>query len=199
MKRSTRDKLILFSGLLIIALYLSRNVIKEIFNPVRSANTKSGKQRNYSNDIIGKWSLDKERTVRYKEKPNYQMGGNIVEAGKYILTMLNTSELEFKSNDRYTHKITGNILFDTWIEGKWSIDDNKLELEETKNEGRYVRGNQNNMIDPPTKLLFNWNYRIIQLDSSSLVLLVHHRKPGYVSGHAMEINNGDTLFYKAQR
>jgi len=197
MKKSTRDRLILFSGLVIIALYLSRNLIKEIFYPVKSA--KSERQSNYANDIIGKWLLDKERTLRYKEKPDYQPGGNIVQVGRYILGGVNTSELEFKDNDRYNHTITGNMLFDTRIEGKWGIDDNKLELEESKNEKRYLQGNEKDRIDLSKNLLFNWHYRIIQLDRSSLVLLVHHRKPDYISGHAMEINDGDTLFYRAQR
>jgi hypothetical protein len=90
------------------------------------------------------------------------------------------------------------MLFNTWIEGEWSVDDNKLVLEEKKNEEQHLAGMTKGNTTP-ARLRFEWHYRILQLDSVSLVLLVHHRKPDFISGHAMEINNGDTLFYKSQR
>jgi hypothetical protein len=198
MTKKTRDRLILIGGLLIIGLYLSRNVIKEIFSRADSAKTKNSSQGNYANDIIGKWTLDKNRTILYKEKPNYQMGGNIVEIGKYILERVQASELEFKPGDEYRHKVTGYAPSDTsWIEGEWSIDDNKLVLAEKKNGKQDGAGLSEDAIRPSQH--FEWHYRILQLDNSSLLLLVHHRKPNYINGHVMEVNDGDTLFYRSQR
>jgi hypothetical protein len=85
MKKSTKDKLIIVGGLLILGLYLSRNLIRDVFNPTISGKTKSNNESNYASDIIGKWSLDKSRTLFYKEKPGYTPGATVVEVGKYIL------------------------------------------------------------------------------------------------------------------